>query len=401
MSVPHPFHFEKKFNWSKWLMLVALFLVSFTMFYAMTLRPSSDISIHATWAAEGDFRDLTSFVHHGIHPLWHVIVSILLHMGMSLTVASALVTALSKVVIAYVTYSLLAAALRERFSQAFLTLITVCLMFVSALCVPSYNPTVYLGVGTPNTWHSCTQLLALAFMVVCVPYTAWCYDTFTDRLSQEGGHTILPWKQILLLGALLFMSLMAKPSFMQAFLPASCLYFLYQWIRHPKNSRYFLQVLLCVMPAILFMIFQYLFYFEETFFQQDAGMVLELNLDKVLDTLIRTVLMMAFPIYSLFLCRKQKADTTLILTILFNLVAIAEMMLLGESGLRAQDGNFGWGMMGASLMLWIICMIRFLRQADIRQWYKPDQLIAWGLLAYHLFSGVYYFCYLLSSGASL
>ena len=46
--------------------------------------------IHATWAAEGDFRDPTSFVHHGAHPMWHVLVSVLLHLGLPLPAASAL-----------------------------------------------------------------------------------------------------------------------------------------------------------------------------------------------------------------------------------------------------------------------------------------------------------------------
>lgn len=398
----HPFYIsDKRFDPGKWLMLVLLFVLSFVMFYQMTLIPSSDISIHATWAAEGDFRDLTSFVHHGAHPMWHVIVSILLHLGVSLPIASALITALSKLFIAYVTHRLLTVALHERLNRTAITLLSAVLMLVSCVCIPSYNPTVYLGVGTPNTWHSCTQLLALAFMVVCVPYTAWCYDTFTRQLPQDGDKTILPWKQILVLGALLFLSLLAKPSFMQAFLPASCLYFLYQWIRHPKNSRYFLQVLLCVMPAILFMIFQYLFYFDDTFFHQESGMVLEISRLKTQTTLIRVVLMMAFPLYTLIICRKQKADTNFVLTLVFNAVAIAEMLILGEDGIRASDGNFGWGMMGASLMLWIVCMIRFLREEGIQKWWKPKYLPGWALLAWHLVSGVYYIGYLFVTGASL
>lgn len=398
----HPFQLpEKRFDAGKWLMLALLFVLSFVMFYQMTLIPSSDISIHATWAEEGDFRDLTSFVHHGIHPMWHVAVSVLLHLGVSLPFASALITALSKVFIAYITHRLLTVALHQQLSRTAITLLSAVLMFVSCLCVPSYNPTVYLGVGTPNTWHSCTQLLALAFMVVCVPYTAWCYDTFTHQLAQDGEKTILPWKQAITLGVLLFLSLLAKPSFMQAFLPGCCLYFLYQWIRHPKNSRYFLQVLLCVVPAILFMFFQYLFYFDDTFFHQESGMVLELNWLKTQETLIRVVLMMAFPIYTLFQCRSQKADTTFVLTLLFNLVAIVEMLFLGESGIRASDGNFGWGVMGASLMLWIICMIRFLKQSKRQKWYMPTQLFGWLLLAWHLGSGIYYFVYLLVSRAAL
>ena len=60
------------------LALAAVFFLSFALFYRLTLRPSSDISIHATWAAEGNFADLTSFLHHGAHPMWHVLVALVL-----------------------------------------------------------------------------------------------------------------------------------------------------------------------------------------------------------------------------------------------------------------------------------------------------------------------------------
>ena len=180
------------------------------------------------------------------------------------------------------------------------------------------------------------------------------------------------------------------------------MYFLYQWIRHPHNSRYFVQIIVCVLPAVLFMIFQYLYYFG-IIVPWQSSMVLEVAPGKALYVLVRVVLMMAFPIYTLFLCRRQKADTTYVLTLLFNLVAIVEMMVLGEDGRRAADGNFGWGMMGASLMLWLVCMIRFLREDGITVFknMKIRYIVGWALLGWHLLSGLYYIGYLFISGASL
>ncbi len=398
----HPFRApEKRFDPGKWLMLALLFVLSFAMFYQMTLRPSSDISIHATWASEGDFRDLTTFVRHGAHPMWHVLVSILLHLGLSLPIASALVTALSKVFIAWVTHRLMTIALHKHLSRAAITLMTAVCMCVSCLCIPFYNPKVYVGIGTPNTWHSCTQLMAMAFMLVCVPYTAWCYDCFTARRLREGQETRLPWLQAIVLGVLVFLSLLAKPTFMQAFLPAACLYFLVQWIRHPKNSRFFVQIILCVLPAVVFMILQYLYYFG-IIVPWQSSMVLEVASGKALHVLIRVVLILAFPLYTLVLCRKQNADTTYVLTLIFNLVAIVEMLILGEDGRRAADGNFGWGMMGASLMLWVLCMIRFLKEDGVMKWKpKTKYTVGWALLGWHLISGLYYIGYLFISGAPL
>ena len=390
--MPRFFRAQKRFDWGKWLMLALLFALSYALFYQMTLRPSSDIAIHATWAAEGDFRDPTSFVHHGAHPMWHVLVSVLLHLGLPLPAASALITALSKVFIAYATHRMLTSALRDRLSETAITLFTGILMLVSCLCVPALNPTVYAGIGTPNTWHSCTQLMAMAFMLVCVPRTARCYEFFSPSAP-------LAWRQPVMLGVLLFLSLLAKPTFMQAFLPAASLFFLYQWIRRPQCSRCFVQVLVCVLPAVALMIFQYLYYFG-IIVPWQSSVVLEYDWGKALH-LLRVVLIMAFPLYTLVLCRAQKADTTFVLTLLLNLTAIVEMLLLGEDGRRASDGNFGWGMMGASLMLWVVCLIRFLRQQDVWNWRRPRNLVGWLLLAWHLASGVYYIGYLFVSGASL
>lgn len=391
--MPRFFRAQKRFDWGKWLMLALLFALSYALFYQMTLRPSSDIAIHATWAAEGDFRDPTSFVHHGAHPMWHVLVSVLLHLGLPLPAASALITALSKVFIAYATHCMLASALRDRLSETAITLFTGILMLVACLCVPALNPTVYAGIGTPNTWHSCTQLMAMAFMLVCVPRTARCYELFCPNAP-------LAWRQPVTLGILLFLSLLAKPTFMQAFLPAASLFFLYQWIRRPQCSRCFVQVLVCVLPAVALMIFQYLYYFG-IIVPWQSSVVLEYDWGKALHVLLRVVLIMAFPLYTLVLCRAQKADTTFVLTLLLNLTAIVEMLLLGEDGRRASDGNFGWGMMGASLMLWVVCLIRFLRQQDVWNWRRPRNLVGWLLLAWHLVSGVYYVGYLFVSGASL
>ena len=88
------------------------------------------------------------------------------------------------------------------------------------------------------------------------------------------------------------------------------------------------------------------------------------------------------------------------LTVLFNVVAIVEFLILGENGRRASDGNFGWGMMGASLMLWVVCLGRFLREAKLR---KPEKrhIPGWILLGWHLLSGIYYIGYLLVTGAAL
>ena len=379
----------KPFDAVKWLMLAAVFVMSFCLFYLLTLRPSSDISIHATWAAEGDFRDLSTFVHHGAHPMWHVLVSFVMLLGVPLEVSSALVTAVCKTAGVWLIHRLLSAALEGRFSRNAATAFALIGSLVSAVCVPLINPTVYVGAGTPNTWHSCTQLIAVVFMFLCVPCTARMFDHFTELQPACGPRTLLPWREPVTLGVMLLLSLLAKPTFMQAFLPAACLFFLWQWIRHPHNSRYFLQVLVCVLPSIAFMIVQYMYYFG-IIVPWQASMVLEVSLAKFATALLRVLLIQLFPLYTLWAFRSQKKDTLFWLTLLFNIVGIVEFIILGEDGRRTSDGNFGWGMMGASLMMWVVCLITFLREKKTR----PQLVIGSSLLGWHLVSGVYYIGYL-------
>lgn len=396
----HPFRApQKRFDAGKWLLLFFTFLLSFFLFLRLLQHPTSDISIHTHWAGECSFADLNSFVRHGAHPMWHVIVVVVTMLGVPLNIASALVTAAIKALEVWLIHRLMTIALHKRLSRTAITLFAAVCASVMCLYIPFYNSTVYAGVGSPNTWHSCTQLMAMVFMLVCVPYTAYCYDTFTHRLLSQGQETRIPWRQAVTLGALVFLSLLAKPTFMQAFLPAACLYFLYQWIRHPCNSRFFVQIILCVVPAVLFMILQYLYYFG-IIVPWQASMEVQTSAGKLLDTVIRVVLMMAFPLYTLVVCRSQKADTCFVLTLIFNLVAILEFLILGENGRRAADGNFGWGMMGAALMLWVVCLIRFLKQVSLRKLEKR-YLPGWILLGWHLLSGVYYVVYLFVTGAAL
>lgn len=384
---------QKRRSPALWVLLVGIFLLTYALSWVLIQRPASDLSIHTTWAGEGDFRDLTSFLHHVANPLWHCIVAVTVLMGVPLEIASALVTALFKTAEVWIIHRLLSVALHDRLSPTRIALAALVSATVSGVCLPWYNPTVYLGVGTPNTWHSSTQLSALVFMLLCVPYTAWCYDRFEELEPSQGPKAILPWPCAITLGVLLFMSLLSKPTFMQAFLPAACLFFLVKWIRHPRSSRFFVQIILVVLPSVAYMLIQYMYYYG-IIVPHESSMVLQLSGEKALHVLIRTVLLYAFPLYTLWSSRKQKKDTFFWLTLLFNVVGILEFLLLGEDGRRSEDGNFGWGMMGAALMMWVMCLIRFLRQEQ-RSW--PG----WALIGWHWLSGLYYIYYLFTTDVPL
>ena len=390
---------DRRFDALRLLSYAGMFALSYALFYQMCLRPSSDISIHATWATEGNFHELDSFFHHGMHCMWHVLVSLLLRLGLSLPASAALVTAACKTAELALVDRLFTLLTDEK--PAAVTLLSLVAVTVGTLCLPFYNPTVYHGVGSANTWHSSTQLIAMVWMIPCVCVVAHCYDDFERLRPQLGDKTILPWKQPLLMGAALAVSLFAKPTFMQVFLPTACLYFGAMWLKHPRNGRFFWQIILCVLPSVALMIFQYLYYFG-IIVPHQSSMVLEVSWAKLGYAVINTVLIQAFPIFVVLASRKRGGKSTLYrLTFWFDVMGVVQYAILGESGRRATDGNFGWGMMGAALMLWLVALPRFVRCVR-EDWQESRRIRPWHaigilLLCWHLISGVYYIIYLLTN----
>ncbi|HPS82398.1 MAG TPA: hypothetical protein PLP25_11135, partial [Candidatus Limiplasma sp.] len=174
----------RRVNLSKWLAVAATLALGYFVFYAVALRPASDLSIHATWAAEGSFSQPRTFVHHGAHPLWHILVAAVLRTGLPLAASAALVTALLKAAEVCLLITLAGRLLKKNGWLA-----TACGLLaglVSAVCIPWINPTVYAGIGSPNPWHSPTQMAAMVLMLLCVPLTAACVDDFRHRQPQEG-----------------------------------------------------------------------------------------------------------------------------------------------------------------------------------------------------------------------
>ena len=122
----------------------------------------------------------------------------------------------------------------------------------------------------------------------------------------------------------------------------------------------------CVLPAVAFMIVQYMYYFG-IIVPSQGDMVLEISLDKLGRVLLSTLLIQAFPLYVLVFFRKDgPRDTLFNLSLIMDAAGVIEYLLLGENGRRAADGNFGWGMMGAALMLWVVTAARFFASAAAR-----------------------------------
>ncbi len=410
---------KKRREWTQWLATALMFALAYAVFYALVQRPSSDISIHAAWASEGNFTDPSSFVHHAAHPLWHALVAAVMLTGVPLNAAAALVTALAKAAETWLLVELSARLMGARGWRA--TLCGLMTSVVTAVAVPGINPGVYLGAGSPNTWHSPTQVLTMVFMLLCVPLTADIAESFHRRLPEEGAKTNVPKRDALLLSVLLVVSLLAKPTFMQAFLPAAGLYFLILLIRKPKNAAFFWRMVAVAAPSIVVMFLQYLYYFK-IYSVTQGSMIVLVTWGKTGEVALKVFLTQAFPIFVLFTCTERETFRKPLyqLTLLMDAAGVLELLLFSEAGRRASDGNFGWAMMGAALMLWALTLPLFMKK--LQKWFAVRRAATRGqpylegdnpraeavrrgigaaLLLWHLASGVYYIVYLMTTTNAL
>ena len=400
-----------------------IFALCFTLCLTLARNPASDLSIHIAWASEASLLAPKTLTNHVAHPLWHTLTLLVAATGLSLPLSASLVTAACKTVEVALIRRLFAASLRGRASEGAITGAALVVALVSAVCLPCYNPDVYLAqnglcVGTPNTWHNPTQLMVMAFMLAGVCATARCWRLFEEQRALRGDRATIRWRDALSLSALLALSLLAKPTFMQAFLPAACLFFGIAWLRNRRSSRFFGQMLLAAAPSILMMLLQAVFYFGFAGVERATGMGVSITLSKARDVLISFGMMRAFPLFVLaaFARRDALRDPLIRLTLLFDAFAVLEALVLTETGQRAADGNFGWAQMGSALMLWAIGFILYAEQcaawrarrsaapapaADTSRRGTIPIAVASALLLWHFASGLWYILRLYTSGAAL
>lgn len=404
---PNPFarRKERGFDWAR-LVCDAAMLCLFYAVFAMIYPLDCDLNIHAGIAKDFDFRDLHSITSRLAYPMWHLLVSALYQLGLPLGTAAALICTLFKGAELWLCQRVMTASLDGRVPRGAITAASIALVLVTGLCLPWFNPRVYAGIGSPNTWHNPTQLTVLAMALLCVPYTAHCWAEFERRLPVSGDKTTLPWAKVLCLMILGVATLAAKPTFMQAFLPAAAVMFLVEWIRHPRNTRYFLQIILCFVPSAAYFLLQYLYY-TGVVVPFTSGVAIGVTVESFLTTLRNAGLMMAFPLFVLVFGYREGMlrDKMTLLSVLMAAFAVVEAMMFRETGMRQDHGNFNWALMSSAFFLFLTMLIRYMGMLcdfcknGARRWYEWLFYTAGGaLLLWHLGSGVYYLCFLKASG---
>lgn len=370
---------------------LVLFLVMYLLAYKQAQCTGCDMNAHALSAQALSLRRPLSWIVEIGHPLWHLCVTLLLRLGIGLAHAAALVTAVAKTAQMLLIWWFYRWQLGKDYNGVLTSLLAFATVIVSAIRVASINPHVYQMAGSPNPWHSPTQTMMYVWMLMSILALSISYD---QQRVQDSSQCILNWGKTAAFSAVLLCSALAKPVFVQCFFPAAGLYFLVQWIRHPRYTRYFCRLLVSLIPTIVLMLMQLNTYFGA----RSASGIGSTFIIYTLQTTWRTFLLMnAFPLFVLIITYRQKSSTLYWLTLLTNLCAFAERVLLTETGMRSSHGNWGWALLAASLLLWVLTVPRYAKYLFEKHNLvgKICNVMGFALLLYHILSGLYYVRFLL------
>ena len=308
------------------------------------------------------------------HCGWHFVCWLFYAcLPISIQAAASMATALFNAASAVLVIWLLERYLKGRPAGAWLSgTAAVIALTAGPLYLRFYNSSYYLGQGSPNPWHNPTSTAVRPFMILITILTAdyWALDkTAAVRMGKRAVKKTTLYQLALMV--LLFLSTITKPSFLMVYLPACGLIALARLIAGKgKNFVSLLIQHLYFIPSLLVFLWQYLKIYilgggvasqaGETGIAIDFFKVAGMYAPSVLFSLI---LKMAFPFLVILLWRKVIfKDRLFQLTFLQFIMGLLITWTFVETGKRASHGNFGWGNILASSMLWIFCVVFYVRE---------------------------------------
>ena len=267
----------------------------------------------------------------------------------------------------------------------------------------------FTGIFSMNPLHNPTHMAVRPFALLCFALVVDLWGAQEDEtyLGIFFPVELSRKKYNLLLAVFLFLSAMAKPVFAEMFIPAVALLMLIRLIRlafrrDGSAAPYFrecLTMLLCAVPALVYILFQFLAYFfwggsyasDGSFAVTRWMEVWHLFSDNVLLSILCG---MAFPIYMIvidasFFIRHRIGR----LSLAGYGIGLLEAACLGESGVKLSHGDFLWPMMCGMLLLFMSATLHALQLEHspvIGKGRRALVWVGWTLLLAHVFCGITY-----------
>lgn len=412
---------NKKISDTVLMFFVIIFIQIITTVSMTKGTSSSDYPFHLNHANNLNFEDgVISFLLNYSYPLWHLLVKffnvtispvIELISGLPQNIISASIvnSILTAIAILY-TYKLICYIVgvncndldadremeRGRISE-YIPLLVVIIFLVSAIYIRLFNKYIYLGQGSINIYHNPTFIAVKPFAIASFYYFIFLVNNMKENIYDR--------KLFIKFAVFLFLSVLAKPSFLQVFIFLLLLISIYLLLN--KKVKYVVYISLCIIPSLLFLMFQFIMNFNISGINHDAH---EIYIKFVLEhpftdsMFISLLLFLAFPLYVIMTNLKEIKNNiysnTIISTLLSLFLVIIgyfQVLLLHERG-REKHGNFFWGYMGVATLLWITTLSLFVKDINKSNVLTLKHIVGLILLSLHTLSGILYIMYVVLYG---
>jgi hypothetical protein len=365
------------------------------VFHHVSTFSVNDYYAHATrvydvWLTDG----FGAFSQYISYPGWHFVQFLLAELGFSIRASTVITAGFFNMATALLVFYCFRQAIGKE--HVLLAIVAGCAaLMVTAVYVPWFSPHVYYGQSSPNIWHNPTYLAVRPAALASMALFVRLYNTRSRtgfKWFCEGG----------LLSVLLVISLLLKPSFFQVFLPAAIVFLLIDCCIWQRDLKFLAKMSAIFALPILVVALQFFSSFYSAGDSSSGIVIMPFAVWSVYtpNVGISLLLLLAFPLYSLFVLRKDvfAKGSVYLLPALMILAGLLQYILLAELGARMFDGNFGWGYATATFIAWCFFLPLFVRKALVEKSISGVKTVLGSVIvALHTASGIYYYIVLTTS----
>jgi hypothetical protein len=326
--------------------IIYLFLFLFFLIVYLHWPKNDDLYRHSLIVA--DLKPNRLLVPHFLYHL--VVLAISRISGLSFIHASCFVAASCVTVSTFLIEQILRHFLKGKYSDLFLLFISLALMSVSSIYLPLFIKDPYLGVWSPNPWHSPTYLAAKPFVLLSfylyileIAKVA-CFD---KRFS------------LMRISILLVICTLINPNFIIAFIPASMIFCLLQ---HRRKPLVLIKTGQLLSPVLMVLFFQYLYTYYYGTRGSSSIQFCFFDIWKFYSRSVPLAILQAtaFSLSVLIVMRHRlSSDNIILFSWMLFIISFLMFGLLSETGGRRTDANFAWTYMYGLNILFISSTISF------------------------------------------
>ena len=338
--------FFRIFEPSEKIDILALLLTAgtFILFFMIGYEgPTDDYTPHTNFALAFDWSKPIKSLVALSHPLWHLVTNLMNKVFfLSPTVSCAVSTGFFCTLIFVFTRKILIYFSGSQKFTFICDIAAALTMFMQPIYIPQFNREQLVGQGSPFVLHNPTNLALQPFAIISeflflrilkqrdeAPYTSQGYDI--ARLSLFA-----------------FLSSLAKPAFLQVFLPAAFIYLAVELVKtHFETFRFCCKLALGLLPSVLHMLLVLLTEFFSGSPESDSGIAIGFfDVWRATSPFIPLSILLATGYCMLYIILKNKQMTNkreIYIVLLCLICGILEFGFIMETGHRKMHGNFSWG----------------------------------------------------------